>query len=659
MANDINIDVGARNLASRVFTTVTHDAGRMNRSINRMGSTSVSTFGRMAVSAAGVTTAFTAMAGAGVAAAAAFSVRTFAGFDAEMSKVEAISGATGDGLDTLREKAKALGASTQFSAGEAAEGMKFLGQAGFDTQEILAGIGPTLSLAAAGALDLGMAADIASDVSSAFGLSADEIGRVADVLAVTATSANTNVEMMGETFKLSAPLAKAAGQSLEEMSAAAGLLGNSGIKATVAGTDLKNILSKFSTGSAQEKLRGFGVEALDAQGNIRPMLDVLKELGEKTRDLPGGERLRNFMDIFGERSAKSAVVLADVGGEAIDSIRQKMEDAEGAADRMAKTMMDNLAGDGVKFLSALQGAAIEAAEGMEDELGAAVELATDKVGDLTAFLKDNKSMMKEFGEAGVNSFKAMEPAIDEVIELVIRFTDAVGDSKKEMDSLADISKAIDENVVDFLQTGSAFLGVQFSELFFGDLTPTLGDGGLGQAVELAHQIGTMSIDREKAERDIAASMNAQEDAANSIADSMDEAAEASQEMADNIREFSSAETNELIRFFEKNTGFKGIDALSPDFQDQIERDREDFDRAIESLREGDKRKREPGALRATQGRLLTRGSGLLNKQDVMIRAAEATKVATEKSEAHLARIAELVKPQDPPPPSDKLEVEIV
>ena len=181
----------------------------------------------------GVSGAGMSMAGLGVKIATPFALAAgvFASFDGKMAAVKAITGSTDAQMERLRDTAKSLGASTQFSASQAADAMKFLGMAGYDTEEILPGIPAVLDLAAAGGLELAMAADIASDVSSAFGLAADQIGRVADVMAATATSSNTSVEMMGETFKYLAPLAAAAWQSIEQAAAAVGIVANSGVKA--------------------------------------------------------------------------------------------------------------------------------------------------------------------------------------------------------------------------------------------------------------------------------------------------------------------------------------------------------------------------------------------------------------------------------------------
>lgn len=305
---------------------------------------------------AGVSSMGKSMVGMGVAAAApiAMAVAIFTTFSDRMAEVRAITGANEAQFAQLEVRAKELGRTTSFSASQAAEGMKFLGMAGFTTEQILAGIPGVLNLARAGAVDLGLAADIASDVGSAFGMAADEIGHLGDVLAKTATSANTSIEMMGESFKFAAPVARAAGQSLEETAAAMGLLGNNAVKASMAGTDIKNLLTVM----AQNSDLGFGVKAVDQAGNMRPLLDVMRDLGQATAGLAQADRLAFFMDRFGKISGKSALILA-AAGEQVDVMREKLGAADGAAAKAAETMDDNLGGSIRMLLSAVEGVAIE------------------------------------------------------------------------------------------------------------------------------------------------------------------------------------------------------------------------------------------------------------------------------------------------------------
>jgi TP901 family phage tail tape measure protein len=294
--------------------------------------------------------------GTAAAVPLALSAKTFAEFDDKMRAVKAITGSTTEDFAKLTAEAKRLGATTRFSASEAAEGMRFLGMAGFNTEQIMKGLPAVLDLAAAGAVELGMAADIVSDVGSAFGLTADEAGRVSDVIAQTASSANTSIEMMGESFKYVAPIAKAAGQTLEETSAAIGLLGNSGIKASSAGTQLTEIMSSMG-GKSAKALEKMGIATKNADGSSRRLLDVMTELGAATRGMDPLDRLNTMMDLFGKRGGRAAIVLADAG-RATDQMRVKMDTANGRAKAMADTMEGGIGGAFRQMKAAVEGAGI-------------------------------------------------------------------------------------------------------------------------------------------------------------------------------------------------------------------------------------------------------------------------------------------------------------
>lgn len=324
-----------------------------------------------------------------LAAPLATSVKIFAGFADKMSEVRAVTGASNDQFAKLEATAKQLGSTTSFTASQVADGMKYLGMAGFNTEQILAGIPAVLNLARAGAIELGMAADIASDVGSAFGLAADEIGHIADVMAVTASSANTNIEMMGETLKYAAPLAKAAGQSLEDTATAIGIMGNSGIKASMAGTDLALIMKKMGS-EARQALGKMGVQSVDAEGNVRSVLDVMKELGDATRDMSESQRLKFFADTF-DRAAKSAIILSD-GGKPMDDLRAKIGKADDAAADMAATMDDNVGGAFRQFMSAVEGIAIAIGESLAPTIREWASGLTNIAGIVTRVVTQNREL---------------------------------------------------------------------------------------------------------------------------------------------------------------------------------------------------------------------------------------------------------------------------
>lgn len=214
-------------------------------------------------------------------------VKTTADFDAQMSKVQAISGATGDEFDQLREKARELGASTKYSATEAAEGLEYMGMAGWKTDDMLEGLPAILNLAAASGEELGTTSDIVTDALTAFGLGAEDAGRFADILAAAATNANTNVTMMGESFKYVAPVAGSLGYSAEDVAVALGLMANSGIKADMAGTSLRNMFQRMAkpTKESQAALDRLGLSLQDDEGNMYSFGEIMDQMRESFKEI--------------------------------------------------------------------------------------------------------------------------------------------------------------------------------------------------------------------------------------------------------------------------------------------------------------------------------------------------------------------------------------
>ena len=207
-------------------------------------------------------------------------VKITADFDAQMSKVKAISGATGDEFDQLRDKAREMGANTKYSATEAGEAFEYMGMAGWKTEDMLEGISGIMNLAAASGEELGTTSDIVTDALTAFGMAAEESGRFADILAAAATNANTNVAMMGESFKYVAPVAGALGYSAEDVAVALGLMANSGIKADMAGTSLRNMFQRMAkpTKESENAMTRLGLSLTDSEGNMLSFKQIMDQL---------------------------------------------------------------------------------------------------------------------------------------------------------------------------------------------------------------------------------------------------------------------------------------------------------------------------------------------------------------------------------------------
>ena len=283
-------------------------------------------------------------------------IETAAEFQEAMALVNAVTtDITQAEFEALRRQALELGAATTFSASQAAEGMGFLARAGFSAQEQMAAMPSMLSLARAGAVDLGLTADIASNILSGFGLDAAEMTRVADVMVATFTTANTDIPMLGDTMRYIAPVARAAGMSLEEAAAMAGLLGNAGIQSSQAGTTLRAMLQRLAAPSreAAETLAALGVSVADEQGNMRSMVTILGEVGDAIGGLGTQQQLGIIDTIFGVEAAAGAAELLAQGQSIGDYVDQLMA-SEGRAAEVAAGMADNYRGAQEEFAGALE-----------------------------------------------------------------------------------------------------------------------------------------------------------------------------------------------------------------------------------------------------------------------------------------------------------------
>lgn len=298
------------------------------------------------LSTTALTTSITALAGAtGISRL----TRITAGFERGMSGVRAVTQAVGRDFVALRDRARELGATTEFTATQAANGMRFLGQAGFDTREILDAIGPSLDLATAGQISLAESADIASNVLSGFQLEARESQRVMDVLAQTAASANTNITQLGDAMSYVAPVSAAANVSIEDTAAAVGVLSNAGIQATRAGTGLRLIISKLvdPTEDGRAAIEELGLSLADLDPRTNRLIDIFGRLNDAQIGLTEANR------IFEVRQGAAALTLAK-SVESFAELTEKTNNAEGALSKMANTIRSDIQGDLDTLKSAIE-----------------------------------------------------------------------------------------------------------------------------------------------------------------------------------------------------------------------------------------------------------------------------------------------------------------
>lgn len=301
---------------------------------------------------------------AGVVGLGTAAVKTAADFDSAMSKVAAVSGATGKDLDALRDKAREMGSKTKFSASEAAEAMNYMAMAGWKTEDMLSGIEGVMNLAAASGEDLATTSDIVTDALTAFGLSAKDSGHFADILAAASSNANTNVSMMGETFKYCAPIAGALGFSAEDTAEAIGLMANAGIKGSQAGTALRTIMNNLS---GDVKICGSSigevtVATTNADGSMRDLSDILADCRTAFSGLSESEKAAAAESLVGKNAMSGFLALMNAGEADINKLSSAIDSCDGCAAGMAETMNDNLAGQLTILKSQLQELAISFGE---------------------------------------------------------------------------------------------------------------------------------------------------------------------------------------------------------------------------------------------------------------------------------------------------------
>lgn len=293
-------------------------------------------------------------------------------FERSMSGVEAVTGATADQMAELNKVARELGATTEWSASQAADGMKYLGMAGFETNEILDAMPGMLDLATAGQLDLARAADIASNVLTGFGLEAKDVTRVGDVLAKAAASANTNVEQLGYAMSYVAPVASGLGMSLEEASAAVAIFSNAGIQGERAGTTLRSVLAQLAgpNSIARKKLEELGISAEDINPELHSLADIIKLLRDR------GMTASQAMDVFGTEAGTGLAMLLQTGEEELLKYEDMLKNAGGTAQDMAQIMRSDMIGGFKELMSALESVAISFYQVMRPAIENVTEVLT-------------------------------------------------------------------------------------------------------------------------------------------------------------------------------------------------------------------------------------------------------------------------------------------
>lgn len=355
-----------------------------------------------------------------IVGAGAAIVKLSADFESAMSKVSAISGATGSDLEALNAKAQEMGATTKFSATEAAEAFTYMAMAGWKTEAMLQGIDGIMNLAAADGLDLATTSDIVTDALTAFGLSASDSAHFADVLAKASSAANTNVSMLGESFKYVAPVAGALGYTAEDTAVALGLMANSGIKGSQSGTALRAALTRLidPTKDVAKAMKAYDLSMTKSDGTMRSLGDVMVMLRENMGNLTAAEQAQAAATLFGQEAMSGMLAIINASDEDFANLTEQINNADGAAKQMADTMLNNLSGQLTILKSSLEGLALQFGEIILPY----VKRFTEWIQELTLKLQELSPEQKE----QVVKWLAIAAAIGPVLVILGKVISAVG-----------------------------------------------------------------------------------------------------------------------------------------------------------------------------------------------------------------------------------------
>ncbi len=356
------------------------------------------------------------LVGAGISYGIYDTIKTYKDFSAQMSAVGAISGATSDEMEILTNKAREMGEKTSFSASEAGKAFEYMAMAGWKTADMTAGIEGIMNLAAASGEQLGTVSDIVTDALTAFGLQASDSAHFADVLAAASSNSNTNVGMMGYTFKYVAPLAGALKYSIEDVSLAIGLMANAGIKGEQAGTSLRTILTNLSnpgqqTAAAMEKL---GVSIKNSDGTVKPFMQTLQDLRKSFNDLSDVDKIQFASDIAGADAQSGLLAIVNASEGDFSKLTSAILGADGAAKNMADTRLDNLGGDLTLLASAWESFQIALMKGSgANFMREFLQGVTKDISKLSEYMKDGLDI-SDVGRLALDILKQLK---DKFLEL--------------------------------------------------------------------------------------------------------------------------------------------------------------------------------------------------------------------------------------------------
>ena len=380
------------------------------------------------------------------------SLQTGIDFEAAMDKVAAISGTTGTKFDDLVDKAMEMGAVTKFSATESAEAFQYMAMAGWDADQMMAGISGVMDLAAASGENLGTVSDIVTDVLTAMGKSAGDAGHFADVLAAASSSANTNVGMMGETFKYAAPIAGALGYSIEDLALATGLMANAGIKGSQAGTGLRAMLTRLAkpTKDSQEAMNKLGISLEKSDGSMKSLREVVTDMRGSFEKLTESEQAEYAALLAGQEAMSGLLAIVGASDEEFNKLVKNIDESKNAAKTMADIMMDNVSGSLEELSGAMETFGLTLFEDFKNPIKVVLDFTTGFVDKMTKAYKSGGliEMFKEAGKSAAEVVGNIAEQAPKIAQAAGAFIGSFGTSVIEQmpDIIANVGEALSSGV---------------------------------------------------------------------------------------------------------------------------------------------------------------------------------------------------------------------
>lgn len=458
------------------------DSSGIEKGLSKLGSITAK-----GMKAATVAITGTAAALGGVAAAA---IKVGSDFESQMSRVKAISGATGEEFEQLKEQAMQLGADTSFSASQAAEGMENLAAAGFTTSEIMSAMPGLLNLAAASGEDLASSSDIAASTLRGFGLAASDAAHVADVLAANANRTNSSVADTGEAMKYVAPLARAAGLSLEETAAAIGIMANAGIQGSQAGTSLRGALSRLSkpTDDMTAAMDELGISFYDSNGKMKSLTEQVGMLRQATEGMTDEQKNNYLVTLYGQEALSGMLALINEGEGSLGELTNAYKNCDGAAQEAAETMQDNLSGALEQLSGSAETLGLAFYNSVADNLKNAANTATESINNITDSFNNgglNEAIQTagdEFANLAVEAASHAPEMVDTAVDFIEAFASGIASNKgRILGAAGEMAESMASGLAELLPSKLQ----EPVEDAIDAVAESLSDGGLREAGETA------------------------------------------------------------------------------------------------------------------------------------------------------------------------------